>query len=226
MVKKDMVATLSAGIVRSTSLQTEDLIVLRNRLFNLLDELEGDYRGFWARIVKGDSIECFIPEHRYALRIAVLLKLFVKMQADKCECSEMLQKYGIRFSIGMSRMVYENRKEDIIDGPAIYLSGRNLDTISHKANVYSIVEMDGAPEEVSCFLDSYVAMVSNLVDSYSVKKAEVVYYKLLGLKEREISERLGIFQSSVNTRSTNAQWGLLNTAIKDFENMNFERICW
>ena len=212
--------------MRSTSLQTEDLIVLRNRLFNLLDELERDYCGFWARIVKGDSIECFIPEHRYALRIAVLLKLFVKMQTDKCECSEMLQKYGIRFSIGMSRMVYENRKEDIIDGPAIYLSGRNLDTISHKANVYSIVEMDGAPEEVSCFLDSYVAMVSNLVDSYSVKKAEVVYYKLLGLKEREISERLGIFQSSVNTRSTNAQWGLLNTAIKDFENMNFERICW
>ena len=69
-------------------------------------------------------------------------------------------------------------------------------------------------------------LVSNLVDSYSVKKAEVVYYKLLGLKEREISERLGIFQSSVNTRSTNAQWGLLNTEIKDFENMNFERICW
>ena len=221
-----MVATLSADIVRSTSLQTEDLIELRNRLLNLLDELEQDYRGFWARIVKGDSIECFIPEHRYALRIAVLLKLFVKMQAGKCECSEMLQKYGIRFSIGISRMVYENRKEDIIDGSAIYLSGRNLDTISHKANVYSIVEVDGAPKEVNRFLDSYVAMVSNLVDSYSVKKAEVVYYKLLGYKEREISDRLRIFQSSVNTRSTNAQWGLLNTAIKDFENMFFERICW
>ena len=221
-----MVATLSADIVRSTSLQTEDLIELRNKLLNLLDELERNYHGFWARIVKGDGIECFIPEHRYALRIAVLLKLFVKMQVDKCECSEMLQKYGIRFSIGMSRKVYENRKEDIIDGPAIYISGRNLDAISWRANVYSAVEVDEASDEVNRFLDSYVAMVSNLVDSYSVKKAEVVYYKLLGLKEREISERLGIFQSSVNTRSTNAQWGLLNTAIKDFENMNFERICW
>lgn len=206
-------------------MHTEDLIELRNRLLNLLDKLERDYHGFWARIVKGDGIECFIPEQRYSLRIAVLLKLFVKMQADKCECSEMLQKYGIRFSIGMSRMVYENRKEGIIDGPAIYLSGRNLDIISHKANMYSIVEMDGTPEEMNCFLDSYVAMVSNLVDSYSVKKAEVVYYKLLGFKEREISERLGIFQSSVNTRSTNAQWGLLNTAIKDFENMKFEGLC-
>lgn len=220
-----MVATLSADIVKSTSLQTEDLIELRNRLLNLFDELEKDYLGFWARIVKGDGIECFIPEHRYALRIAVLLKLFVKMQADKYNCSEMLQKYGIRFSIGMSRRVYENREQDIMDGPAIYISGRNLDAISRRANVYSIIEVDGASEEMNCFLDSYVAMVSNLIDSYSVKKAEVVYYKLLGFKEREISERLGIFQSSVNTRSTNAQWGLLNTAIKDFENMIFEGLC-
>lgn len=220
-----MVATLSADIVKSTSLQTEDLIELRNRLLNLFDELEKDYLGFWARIVKGDGIECFIPERRYALRIAVLLKLFVKMLADKFNCSEMLQKYGIRFSIGMSRRVYENREQDIMDGPAIYISGRNLDAISRRANVYSIIEVDGASEEMNCFLDSYVAMVSNLIDSYSVKKAEVVYYKLLGFKEREISERLGIFQSSVNTRSTNAQWGLLNTAIKDFENLNFGRIC-
>lgn len=221
-----MVATLSADIVKSTSLQTEDLIELRNRLLNLFDELEKDYLGFWARIVKGDGIECFIPEHRYALRIAVQLKLFVKMLADKFNCSEMLQKYGIRFSIGMSRKVYENREQDIMDGPAIYISGRNLDAISRRANVYSIIEVDGASEEMNCFLDSYVAMVSNLLDSYSVKKAEVVYYKLSGFKEREISERLGIFQSSVNTRSTNAQWGLLNSAIKDFENINFEGICW
>lgn len=220
-----MIATLSADIVRSTSLKTDDLIDLRNRLLVFFDNLEEDYPGFWARIVRGDSIECVIPEYRYALRIAVLVKLFVKIQADKCDCSEMLQRYGIRFSIGMSELRYVDKKNDIIDGPAIYLSGRNLDVIDRKGDVYSIIEVDGATREMNCFVDSYVAMISSLVDSYSAKKAEVVYYKLLGFKEREISERLGIFQSSVNTRSTNAQWGLLNTAIKDFENLNFDRIC-
>lgn len=30
---------------------------------------------------------------------------------------------------------------------------------------------------------------------------------------------------SVNTKSTNAQLGLLNTVIKDFENLDFEKIC-
>ena len=46
-----------------------------------------------------------------------------------------------------------------------------------------------------------------------------------GYKEVEISEKLGIYQSSVNTRSTNAQWGLVNTAIKDFEELKYKNIC-
>ena len=82
-----MVATLSADIVRSTSLRTEDLIELRKRLLGFFDKLGEDYPGFWGRIVRGDSIECFIPDYRYALRIAVLVKLFVKKQAGSYECS-------------------------------------------------------------------------------------------------------------------------------------------
>ena len=210
-----MIATLSADIV----------IELRNKLYDFFDDLEKDYQGFWARIVRGDSIECFIPEYRYALRIAVLVKLFVKIQASLCDCSEMLQKYGIRFSIGIGELKYVSKKDDIIDGPAIYISGRNLDAISRGDDSFSTIELEGAPRALNCFAGSYVAMVSNMVDSYSAKQAEVVFYKLLGFKEREISERLGVFQSSVNTRSSKAQWGLLNTAIKDFENMKFEGLC-
>ena len=89
----------------------------------------------------------------------------------------------------------------------------------------SVFEIEGASISLNNMLESYVAMVSNIVDSYSSKQAEVVFYKLLGLKEVDISERLGIYQSSVNTRSTNAHWGLLNTAIKDFENLDFGKIC-
>jgi hypothetical protein len=70
-----------------------------------------------------------------------------------------------------------------------------------------------------------VALLSNLVDTYSAKQAEVVFFKMLGFKEVEISKRLGIYQSSVNMRSTSAQWGLLNTAIKDFEKIEFRNIC-
>ena len=219
-----MIATISADIVRSTSMNTEDLIVLRNRLRDLFQDFEKDYPGFWARIVRGDSIECVVPNYNDALRIAILIKLYVKMRVSGFDCSEMLQRYGIRFSIGVADIKYADKKEDIINGSAIYLSGRNLDEISRRENIMTAFEIEQAPKPLSNLLDSYVAMVSGIVDSYSAKQAEVVFLKLLGFKEIEISERVGISQSSVNTRAANAQWGLLNTAIKDFEALKIEQI--
>lgn len=219
-----MIATISADIVRSTSMNTEDLIVLRNKLRGLFQDFEEDYPGFWARIVRGDSIECVVPNYNDALRIAILIKLYVKMRVSGFDCSEMLQRYGIRFSIGVADIKYADKKEDIINGPAIYLSGRNLDEISRRENIMTAFEIGQAPKPLSNLLDSYVAMVSGIVDSYSAKQAEVVFLKLLGFKEIEISERVGISQSSVNTRAANAQWGLLNTAIKDFEALEIEQI--
>jgi len=218
-----MIATISADIVRSTSLQTEDLIILRNRLRELLDDFEKDYPGFWARIVRGDSIECVVPEYRYALRIAILIKLFVKIQARDFDCHELLQRHGIRFSIGIADIRYADKAEDLINGPAIYLSGRNLDEISRR-DLYTAIEVESVPKSLSDMVDSYVALLNNLVDSYSTKQAEVVFYKLLGYKEVDISKRLSIYQSAVNMRSTSAQWGLLNTAIKDFEALEIEQL--
>ena len=78
--------------------------------------------------------------------------------------------------------------------------------------------------QFSNILDSYTALLSNLVDSYSTKQSEVIYYKLRGYKEREISELLGIYQSSVNMRASSAQWNLLFTSIRDFEALNFDKI--
>ena len=220
-----MIATISADIVRSTSLATEDLVELRKSLCRVLDELERAYTGFWARIVRGDSIECFVPRYSDALRIALLIKLFVKMEVSGLDCEEELQRFGIRFSIGVGDIKYADKNDDIIDGPAIYMSGRNLDEISRKGNVFTAFQIMDAPESFSNLMDSYVALLSNQVDTYSAKQAEVIFYKLLGYKEVEISDKLGIYQSSVNTRSTNAQWGLVNTAIKDFEELTYKNIC-
>ncbi len=220
-----MIATISADIVRSTSMETADLLELRRGLHGLVSDLEKDIPGFWARIVRGDSLECVVPDTRDSLRIALLLKLFVKMRVADYNCSELLRRYGIRFSIAAGDIKYADKNEDIIDGPAIYLSGRNLDEISRKGGRMSIFELDREPRSLSNVLDSYVALVCDLVDSYSAKQAAVVYYKLLGLREIEIGERLGIYQSSVNVRASNAQWGLLNMAIRDFEGLDLEKVC-
>ena len=141
------------------------------------------------------------------------------------DCSPQLQRYGIRFSIGIGAISYADKEEDIIDGPAIYISGRNLDGISGVRDVYSCIEVDEYDKRMNYLLDSYVAMIDNLLNAYSMKQAEVVYYKLCGYKETQIAEMIGVKQSAVNSRSSLADWNLLGRAIRDFENFDFESIC-
>lgn len=220
-----MVATISADVVRSSSLSAEDYLVLRDELAAFLGKLEKSCAGFWARIVRGDSVECFVPEYHGSLRIALLLKLYVKMLVGPMDCSDQLKKHGIRFSIGVAEEDYSSREKDLLRGPAINLSGRNLDAISKRDEFFSAFEIDRARREVNGFVDSFVSLLSDMTDAYSVKQAEVVFYKLQGMREIQIAERLGIRQSSVNIRSTGAGWNLLARAVEVFENLNFEKVC-
>lgn len=221
-----MVATISADIVNSTSLETRDLIELRKRLQSLFTRIEAEMLpGFWGRIVRGDTIECFVPDPGKVLRIAIIIKLFVRMYAESVGASYLTQHYGIRFSIGIGSMKYVDEEDDIMDGPAIYLSGRNLDAISAERDVYATIGLESDAVGVRGLLESYLSLIDNLIGSYSYKQVEVVYYKLLGYKERQIGEMLNIYQSAVNSRSSLAKWGLLGMAIKDFEHLKFEQIC-
>ncbi|MBR5907037.1 MAG: hypothetical protein IKZ50_01425 [Bacteroidales bacterium] len=221
-----MVATISADIVNSTSLETRDLIELRKRLQSLFERIEAEILpGFWGRIVRGDTIECYVPECGKVLRIAIIIKLFVRMYADSIGSSYLTRRLGIRFSIGLGSLKYVDKKEDIMDGPAIYISGRNLDAISAERDVFSAIGIESDLVGVHWILESYVSLIDNLIGSYSIKQVEVVFYKLIGYKERQISEMLNIYQSAVNSRSSLAKWGLLDMAIKDFEHFNFDQIC-
>lgn len=221
-----MVATISADIVNSTSLETRDLIELRKRLQSLFERIEAEILpGFWGRVVRGDTIECYVPDCGKALRIAIIIKLFVRIYAETVNSSYSTRQYGIRFSIGVGELKFVNKEEDIIDGPAIYISGRNLDAISNERDVFSAIGFESDLVGVRWLLESYVSLIDNLIRSYSVKQAQVVFYKLIGYKERQISEMLNIYQSAVNSRSSLAKWGLLEMAIKDFEHLNFDQIC-
>ena len=221
-----MVATISADIVQSTSFETKDLIELRKRLHSLFHDIERDMLpGFWGRIVRGDMIECFVPDGGKALRIAIVIKLFVRMFADQVPSSSLTRQHGIRFSIGIGKLKYVEKNEDIIDGPAIYISGRNLDAISAGKDVYAAIGIESDSFGIHGLLESYVSLIDNLIGSNSIKQAQVIFYKLLGYKEQQISKLLGIYQSAVNSRSTLAGWNLLERAIQDFENLNYDTLC-
>lgn len=212
-----MNATISADIVASTSLKTEDLVSLMDTLRDLINHLEQEIPGFWGRIVKGDSIECFFPNVGPSLRVALLLKLCTKIFVNHTACAEDTKRQGLRFAIGAGSMKAASKSSDLLDGAAIYLSGRQMQKVGPGAGDIITFQMEHDQQGIASLLASIVSLLDKKVNGYTAKQCEVVYWKLLGLKEAEITTQLGITQPTVNSRSSSADWKLVEQAVNAFE---------
>ena len=199
-----MQAAISADIVSSTSLSPKEIVMLQAKINETIIMLEERYEGFWGRLVKGDYIECVVPEPNAALRAALLLKTAVKsLNISKDSRTQQFRKYGMRLAIGLADMRLVDRKKDIMDGDAIYYSGRAVD---------------------SMLLTTITTLVDSILNGATRRQSEVFYYKLLSMKESDIASLLSITQSGVNQRASVAGWSCLETAVNCFEQINFSRI--
>ena len=135
-------ATISADIVSSTSLSVEELTLLQSEIRCFLDNLSVNTQGNdWGRLFKGDSVEIFLHNPKQAFRIALILKALVKktiLSKDKTAKRMLFKKYGVRLAIGVGEMRVANREQDILDGEAIYISGRLLESQQKISAVLSI----------------------------------------------------------------------------------------
>ena len=122
-----MYAAISADIVSSTSLCIEETIALKQRIENLFSVLENRFPGFWGRIIKGDYIECLLPSAKDSFRVALIIKSCIKsFPVTESKKKKLFQTYGIRIAVGIGDMRIVDREHGIMDGEAIYLSGRTL----------------------------------------------------------------------------------------------------
>ena len=106
-----MEATISADIIRSTSLPKEGMIVLQERLRDFMDFLNKTFDGCWGRVVRGDGIECAISDAHYLLRIVLLLKCQIKtirVCFDEINIKggdKRFFKFGVRMAVAMMMKV-------------------------------------------------------------------------------------------------------------------------
>ena len=215
-----MYATISADIVSSTSLSLESTIELKQKIGQLLKLLENKYTNFWGRQIKGDYIECFIPNVADSFRIALIIKSYIKsLSLPEVKLNKDFQTYGIRISIGIGAMRLIDRNEDILDGEAIYLSGRAIENMTLNKGTISI--------SINNFLFSselnLIALLTDaLVNNATKKQCEVLFNKLLAMKEEDIAKKLRISQPTVNSHSSSAKWYCIEEALKYFEQIKFE----
>lgn len=216
-----MYATISADIVSSTSLSEVETVELKQYVEEQLKVLESLYPNFWGRLIKGDYIECVIPNASDALRIALIIKTCIKaFKVDKTAGKKSFYTYGARIAVGIGDMRIVDKEKGIMDGEAIYLSGRSIGKLNSLSKGTLIIESTN--DNLSQTLRIIAILTDALLNDTTPKQSQVIYYKLLGYKESEIAEKMKIYQSGVNNHSSSAKWYCIEEALNYFEQIRFE----
>ncbi len=219
-------AVISGDIISSTGLNDNGRALIENSLIKLLGELKREF-GVYGRVIKGDYLECVVPEPSKALRVALIIKGFVKSIPIEINIHYVANKrvklfktHGIRLAIGYGELSRFNPEKGIIDGEAIYLSGRTINKSSTfsknriviKHTLYFVSNNDKLNNE----FEPLFALLDVLIGKATSKQCKVLYLKLMAYNEDAIVEKLGISQSVVNQHSRRAGWNAIEKAVKHF----------
>jgi hypothetical protein len=219
-----MKATISGDIVSSTALSTEGRVMLEKRLKKLIKLLDLQF-GVFARVIKGDYLECYLPQPEEALRIAILIKCYIKSAAIDSEAGKkemtLFRTHAIRLAIGVGEITRFDAKKGIIDGEAIYLSGRLINRQSSTQGQRKIIKatlfIDASQETIVDEFEPVLALLDVLIGQSTARQCEIIYLKLLNFNEHEIAQELKIAQATVNQHSRSAGWNAIDKAISRFK---------
>jgi len=222
-------AVISGDIVASTSLSDDGRLVVADKLMELFEKLANEYHIF-GRIIKGDYIECVIPEPENALRIALIIKSFVKsltlnhhLIADNNKRVKNFLIHGIRLAIGYGPLSRYIPEKGIVDGEAIYLSGRTISEFTsynkERVVIKQTLHFASANAKLNNEMDALFALVDVLISKASARQCEVLYLKLMNDNENQIASKLNISQSVVNQHSTSIGWNAIEKAVNHFNDV-------
>jgi len=225
--KKIMIkAVISGDIVASTSLTDAGREFLENAIKKLIDELNKRFNTY-SRIIKGDYIECVVPNPEDALHIALAIKSFVKsISVDDTSLYKinkrvkLFKNYGIRLAIGYGTLSRYDSEKGIIDGEAIYLSGRTINEFStykkKRIVIKNTMYFVSNDSNLNKTFEPIIALLDVLINKATTKQCKVLYLKLMNNNEVAIAKILGIKQSVVNQHSTSVGWNAIERSVKYF----------
>jgi len=219
-------AALSGDIISSTSLNNKDKALLERSLKNLLDDLEKHF-DVYGRIIKGDYLECVVPNAKQGLRVALAIKSFVKSIPIELSSyknkkrAKLYKEHGIRLAIGLGELDRYEPENGVMDGEAIYFSGRLINNATSTYDKERIVIKHtlffaSNDEQLNAQWEAIMALLDVLFSKATSRQSEVLYLKLLGNDEAAIAQQLGIDQSVVNRHSTSVGWNAIETTVAYF----------
>ena len=219
-------AVITADIVHSTRIDIDHKEWLYKSIENALQTTSNDFK-IQSEMYRGDSFQCLIDTPKDALRIALILKTYIRslnpsdiiaeigsVWSEKKKVALLPNwMFDVRMAIGIGAVAMKMKNIATSDGEAFYLSGRALDEMKNGKYHFGIATVDTFKDELameSLLLDTIIGKTSAL-------QCEVINLKLLGYTEIEIAKKLQIQQSAVNQRSVNGNWNIINKMVEYYE---------
>jgi hypothetical protein len=221
-------ATLSADVISFTLLPENEKRNLEKGIKSILNDLALRYKneGFYGRIVQGDYIECAINNPKFILRIALIIKTFIKSNdysfpdGIKPKLNNFLI-HGLRLAVAVAPLHSIQPEEEYIDGPAIYLSGRTIKNLStsdkKKVVIKNTMFFRYEDPVIQEQFETIFSLLDTVLSRCSAKQSKVIYYKLLDFSEKQISIKTGKYQSTISQHSTSGGWNSIEKAVHYFE---------
>jgi hypothetical protein len=216
-------AVISGDIVASTSLPDIGRSRLENDLLQVITILSEEKLILFGRIIKGDYIECVVSNPEDALRVLLIFKCYVKSLAgemnleDSSSRIKLFKIYGIKLAIGYGGLSRFDPEKGIIDGEAIYLSGRKINELStfgkQRISLKNSLFFVSAYSQLNMQFEALFSLLDVLLNKATARQCEVVYYKLLGMKEDQIVQKMNVSQPVINQHSSGAGWNAIELAV-------------
>jgi hypothetical protein len=221
-------AVISGDIIAYTSLSDADKYKIEISINQLFLELKSKFDVF-GRIIKGDYLECYIPDPSNALRVALIIKSYIKSYSLELNDSKdnrlsAFKTHGIRLAIGIGEINRFDPEKGIIDGEAIYFSGRTISDITstydkERIVIKSTLFIKTNNEKLTGELEPLFALIDLLISKATAKQSNILYLKLMGNKEDTIAKKLNLSQSTVNEHSTSFGWNAIEKSVLYFEKL-------
>lgn len=221
-------AVITADIIHSSKLNAENKALLYKSIKDVLGRTDEDFDSK-SEMFRGDSFQCLIPKPKDTLRIALIIKTYIRSlnvsELHKVKSTSFPEKkrsiiyplwmFDVRMAVGIGSVVTPIKGLGTADGLAFEMSGRMLDELKDSRQKFAITSMDRFKSELkmeSALLDAIISRTTAL-------QCEVIYYKLLHYTETQISKKLQIEQAAVNQRSVSGSWNVISKMVDYFENL-------
>ena len=163
-----------------------------------------------------------------ALTIALIIKSYIKAIVLTTEIDSSRSKYfknhGIRLAMGYGKLNRYDKVSEVIDGEAIYFSGRkiseerttyNKERIVIKNTLFFNSDDEKLNENINCILGLLDVLVSNA----TAKQCKILYLRLLKNSEKEIANQLNIKQPTVNKQLSSIGWNAIEKSVSYFNSL-------